>query len=299
MPLVSFAELMGDAECHRYAVGYFECWNLESLMAAADAAEATRSPVLLGFSGIYLPHPNRAVHEPLSVYAAMGLELCRRMTVPAALVFNESPHAESVAEAVRLGFSLVMFSDETMAHDLQMEEVRRATQMAHAAGLASEGEALTLPGVGGELMEAVQDAHLTDPDTAQQFVERTGVDAFAVNIGQMHLHGRRQVRLDMDRLLELRRRVPVPLVLHGATSVDRADLRQAAQLGIRKVNIGSAIKQAYLSGLRKACAGLTEGFNPYEAMGSGFAADVLVSGRLAMQSVVEDLLHVFGSAGRA
>ena len=82
MPLVPFRELMQDAERGNYAVGYFEGWNLESLLAVADAAEATRSPVILGFSGIYLPHPERRVADPLAVYAAMGTEVGRYLTVP-------------------------------------------------------------------------------------------------------------------------------------------------------------------------------------------------------------------------
>ena len=118
-------ELMTDAERGGYAVGYFESWNLESLLAVCDAAEATRSPVLLGFSGIYLPHPARVVHEPLSLYAALGLEAIRRLSVPACLVFNESPDFEWVLEAIGLGFGLVMFSDETLSFDGQVEQVRQ------------------------------------------------------------------------------------------------------------------------------------------------------------------------------
>ena len=75
MTLVGFSDIMAHAEQGGYAVGYFECWNLESLLAVADAAEATRSPVLLGFSGLTLPHPARSRNDPLSAYAAMGLEV--------------------------------------------------------------------------------------------------------------------------------------------------------------------------------------------------------------------------------
>ena len=113
--LVSFRQLMDDAEAGGYAVGYFEAWNLESLLAVAAAAEAARSPVILGFSGIYLTHPGRLFADPLSVYAAMGLEVCRTLSVPACLLFNESPQFDAVLEAVDRGFNLVMFSDEKLA----------------------------------------------------------------------------------------------------------------------------------------------------------------------------------------
>ena len=114
MPLVAFQDLMADAARHRYAVGYFESFSLESLLAVTDAAAAERSPVILGFSGIYLPHPARRVRDRLAPYAAMGLAVCRDLTVPACLLFNECPHADWVEAAIGLGFSLVMFSDDAL-----------------------------------------------------------------------------------------------------------------------------------------------------------------------------------------
>jgi fructose/tagatose bisphosphate aldolase len=102
MALTKFNDLMRDAEKGLYAVGYFESWDLESLQAVADAAEALHSPVLLGFSGIYLHHPERLTRERLSVYAALGNEVCRQISVPACLLFNESPHLERVLEAIDL-----------------------------------------------------------------------------------------------------------------------------------------------------------------------------------------------------
>ncbi len=299
MPLAAFSQLMDDAESGGYAVGYFESWNLESLLAVADAAEAARSPVLLGFSGLYLPDPRRAVRERLSAYAALGLEVCRSLSVPACLVFNESPHLDWVLDAARLGFGMVMFSDEKLSFDGQVEQVRRVVEAAHPRGVAVEAEAAALPGVGGELAHAPADLRLTDPARAREFVERTGVDAFAVNIGQAHLHGRREVRLNLDRLAELRRAVPVPLVVHGASSVRRADLEEAIRLGIRKVNVGSRLKQVTFEAIRAAVTAVGDGYNPYEVVGSGLPGDVLTAGRVALQTAVEDLMRLFGSAGRA
>ena len=293
MPLASFNELMSDAQRGGYAVGYFESWNLESLLAVCDAAEATHSPVLLGFSGIYLPHPDRIVREPLSLYSALGLEAIRRLTVPACLVFNESPDFEWVLDAIKLGFGLVMFSDETLSFDGQVEKVRRVVERAHASGVAVEGEGVSLPGVGGELSALPDDLHLTDPDRALDFIQRTSVDAFAVNVGQAHLHGRRRVRLNLPLIASLKEALKVPLVLHGATSVDFDDLSEAVRLGISKVNVGSALKRAYFEAVRKASNQVGNDYNPYEVIGSGQTGDVLTAGRLALQKTVEDWMKVF------
>ena len=294
MPLVSFNELMTHAERGGCAVGYFESWNLESLLAVCDAAEATHSPVLLGFSGIYLTHPARVVYAPLSLYASLGLEAIRGLSVPACLVFNESPDFEWVLEAVKHGFGLVMFSSENLGFGEQVERVRQVVQAAHKAGAAVEGEAVALPGVGGELSALPDNLRLTDPDRARHFVERTGVDAFAVNIGQAHLHERRRVRLNLTHLTKLKQALNVPLVLHGASSVDRLDLIEAIRLGIRKINVGSALKRVYFEALRQAAAQAGQDYNPYEVIGSGLAGDVLTAGRLALQKTVEEWMMIIG-----
>jgi len=299
VPIVSFKQLMAEAESGQYAVGYFESWNLESLQAVAEAAEAMRSPVLLGFSGIYLCHPQRRTKVRLAPYAALGNEMCRQLSVPACLIFNECPEFETVLEAVNLGFGMVMFSNETLALDAQSERVAQLVAAAHRVGVGVEGEVNALPGVGGELLGLPMDKHLTDPRLAQAFVERTGVDALAVNVGQAHLHGRVEVRLDLTRLEELKKAISVPLVLHGATSISRSDVQAAIRLGIRKVNVGSILKRSYFEALSSAVAKIGGDYNPYEVVGSGMEKDVLEVARISMRRVVEDLIGLFGSSGKA
>jgi len=299
MTLVPFHDLMAAAGQDHYAVGYFESWNLESLLAVADAAEATRSPVILGFSGIYIPHPERIVSDRLAPYAAMGLAVCRGLPVPCSFLFNESPHLDWVFESIELGFNLTMFSDEAMSLEEQTAAVCRVVERAHPAGVEVEAEMSSLPGISGDLSTAPDQPRLTEPSAARAFVEATQVDALAVNIGQAHLHGRGQVRLNLARLAELRAAVPAPLVLHGATSVDRGDLAEAARLGIREINVGSAIKRAYFEAVRRAAVAAGDAYDPYDVIGSGFDSDVLTAGRVAMQSVVEEMMRLFGSAGKA
>jgi len=299
MALVPFNELMREAEKGNYAVGYFESWNLESLQAVADAAESTRSPVILGFSGIYLPHPARTRRENLRVYAALGLETCRSLSVPSCLLFNESPDFDWVTQAIELGFSLVMYTDEELSVEEQVKGVRAIVERAHRKGVAVEGELTPLPGVGGEPSAAPKLNCLDDPEVARSFVERTQVDAFAVNLGQVHVHGRSMIQLNLARLRELREKIAVPLVLHGATSISQSDLKDAIQLGVRKINVGSVLKRSFFEAMRSACSSISEGYNPYEVVGSGLEEDVLTHARIALQKKVEELMNLFGSALRA
>jgi fructose/tagatose bisphosphate aldolase len=115
----------------------------------------------------------------------------------------------------------------------------------------------------------------------------------------MHTHGRSQMRLDLERLAELRQAVPVPLVLHGASSIYPPDLVEAIRLGVRKINVGSILKRTYLETLREASNQLGDAYNPYDVMGSGFPEDVLTKARVAVQERIAELMHLFGSAGKA
>lgn len=308
MPLVPFRELMRDAREKKYAVGYFEAWNLESLLAVADAAQSLHSPVLLGFSGIYLPHPQRRTREHLQDYFAFAQSVASRLSVSACLVFNESPYLDWVDQAIDLGFGLVMYStdDERGARlraqttnderQLVISTLQALAKIAHAKSLAIEAEIESLVGVGGEVDRAPDELRLTDAGTAREFVSQTEIDALAVNIGQVHLHGRAHVRLDLKRLREIREALNVPLVLHGATSVDKNDLRAAIEIGVQKINVGSALKRIYFETLRHACSEIGAQYNPYEVMGSGLGRDVLTTARLALQKEVEEWMRLFGSA---
>src|SRR5207244_8132463 len=138
-------------------------WSLESLLAVADAAERTGSPVILGFSGIQLPAPERRVADPLGAYAAMGRAVGQGLSVPACLLFNESPYFDAVVAAIDLGFGLVMYSDDRLEASALEARITRVVTLAHAAGASVEGEMIPLAGVAGKLATAPDDPRLTDP----------------------------------------------------------------------------------------------------------------------------------------
>lgn len=294
----SFRELMKHAAEENYAVGYFEAWNLESILAVADASEESRSPVILGFSGIYLPHPERMRKEHIGDYAATARAVCSRLSVPCCSVFNESADMGWVKAAAENGFDLVMYTDEGNSFEEQKERVRSAAEYAHSCGAAAEGECTPLPGAGNGIAEGKETGPYVPVEEVESFVAYTGIDAFAVDLGQQHLHGREKLTLDIERLKEIKKRISLPLVLHGASSIQEESIRQAVQEGIVKINVGSVLKLKYIEALRNAAGALTADFNPYEAAGSGLPSDILIKGRIAVQKEVERLMRLFGSAGK-
>jgi tagatose 1,6-diphosphate aldolase GatY/KbaY len=132
------------------------------------------------------------------------------------------------------------------------------------------------------------EARLTDPDQAADFVAHTGVDALAVCIGNIHGHYRGEPRLDFDRLAAIRQAVPVPLVLHGASGLPEAMVSRAIELGVCKFNVNTEVRAAYLHALRERLAAP----KPSDLL------DLMQAAVAAMQPIVSEKLHMFGSVGK-
>lgn len=295
MPLEAIGPMMRKASEGQYAVGYFESWNLESLQGVIDAAEETRSPIIIGFNGDFLSRPTRVAAERLAWYAAMGRAAAESASVPCGLIFNECPRDDWVRAAIEAGFNLVMLADPEAPPDDYTRRVAGLARLAHARGVAIEGELGELPcGASGGPPSG---GSATDPDAAAAFVAATGVDLLAVSVGNVHIRMSGQAGLDLDRLAAIRRKIDIPLVLHGGTGIAAEALHEAIAMGVTKVNYGTYLKRRYLDAVRAAIG--VESLDPHHLLGIGGPEDILVAGRRAVRDAVLERIGLLGSCGRA
>jgi len=296
MPLVPATDMLREALDGGYAVGYFESWNLESLQGVLDAAEETRSPVIIGFNGAFLSRPERVARERIALYAALGRAAAETASVPCTLIFNECPRDEWIRKAVDAGFTLVMPDPEDVPREEAVRRIREIAEYAHARDVAVEAEAGHLPWAASGTVDESHSS-LTDPDDAARFVQETGIDLLAVSVGNVHvlLDGKRG--LDLDRLAAIHEKVSVPLDLHGGTGIPDDDLQKALSLGIAKVCYGTYLKQRYLAAVQGAVS--TGESDPHKLLGYGEKEDVMTSGRLAVRDAVLERIHLLGCCGKA
>ena len=295
MSLEAISDLLGHACRHKYAVGYFESWNLESLAGVIDAAERVRSPIIIGFNGDFLSRADRLEPERIEWYGALGKAAAESAAVPCGLIFNECAHDACVRRAIDAGFNLVMPADEHAEHDDYVRRVAELTRYAHSRGVAVEAEVGRLPSSSPAMVQC--SGCLTDPDLAARFVAATGVDLLSVSIGNVHVLLEGQQGLDLERLAAIRERVAVPLGLHGGTGIPAESLRKAIAMGIAKVAYGTYLKQRYLAAVRAALQ--TDERDPHKLLGYGGREDVLVAGRRAVCDAVLERIELLGSCGRA
>jgi tagatose 1,6-diphosphate aldolase GatY/KbaY len=232
--LVRFSELLVEAASRRAAVGAFTCYNLETTVGVLRAAAARRVGVILLVSEQSFSGPE----GPLLVSALVAA--AGRSPVPACVQLDHVRTLEPVEAAFELGVGAVLADGSKLPLEENVELVR-------AAGRRGEVEA-ELGGIEGheDVATAVAAGALTDPDEAAVFAERTGAACLAVSIGNVHGMYAEPPTLDWARLEEIRRRVSIPLSLHGASGLSDDDLRRAIELGVVKINVNTELRARYL-----------------------------------------------------
>ena len=259
--LVTAKEVLADARARKYAVPAFDCVEDVWVRAILETAEACRAPVFLmclepdlGPSGwVYFSGLVKAVAD--------------YHKIPIVLHLDHTTELASVRKAVELGFTSVMIDGSSLPFDENVRLTKAAVAIAHPRGLTVEAE---LGHVGGMDLEATAAAEsvLTEPDEVTRFVEKTGCDALAVSIGTSHGVYRSLPNLNIERLKELNRASPVPLVMHGGSGTPADQVQAAVRNGISKMNIYADCRIAMRRGLEKAAGSQRrEDPLPYEVFG--------------------------------
>ena len=300
MGIASMSEILGRAARGGYAVGYFESWDQYSFEATLEAAEETRSPLILGFGGAVSSQPwleRWGVEE----MAALAHCLAERATVPVAVLFNEARTYAQVLRGLRAGCNAVMLDTSHLPLQENIALTRKVVEAAHALGASVEAELGSLPDASGEPMQGpvASAPQRTDPAEAALFVSRTGVDALAVSIGNTHVLAEGEAAVDLDLLARIHETVPLPLVIHGGTGFPAWAVEPAIQRGVAKINVGTRLKGACLEGIRAAMAQLAPRPNVHRVIGSREEGDILIRGKLGSKAEIVALLRLYGCAGQA
>ncbi|MBM3225562.1 MAG: class II fructose-bisphosphate aldolase [Candidatus Tectomicrobia bacterium] len=278
--LTSTQALLQAAAAGGYAIGAFNVYNLEGVRAVISAAEAQRSPVMLQLHPAALRHGG----QPL---VALCMTAAQAATVPVMVHLDHSTSATAIQDACTAGVTSVMADGSHLPYAENVAFTREMATLVQSHEGMVEAELGRLTGTEDGLTVPEYQAKFTDPAQAADFVAQTGIDALAVCIGNVHGRYPGAPQLDFERLAALQRTVPVPLVLHGASGLPVAMVQQAIALGVRKLNVNTEVREAYVEALRGSL----------QALGSPDVLDLMRQAEAAMQSVVATKLQLFGSVG--
>ncbi|MCK0167321.1 class II fructose-bisphosphate aldolase [Jannaschia sp. S6380] len=250
MTLATLAEVLRPAMAGGYAVGGLVTLGWEDMRAYVAAAEAEGLPVILQAG------PSCRAHTPLPVLGRMFRHLADAASIPVVAHLDHGYDAADCRAALDAGFTSVMFDGSRLPLDENIAATAAVARMAHDAGASCEGE------IGFVGYAAGEGSSGTDPDAAARFAEGTGVDAMAISVGNVHLQQRQEGGLDEDRLRAIEAVTDIPLVIHGGSGVPAAQRARLARTSrICKFNIGTELRMAFGTALRRALAADPEEFD--------------------------------------
>jgi len=296
---VKSSVLLKKAQQGKYAVPAFNTSNLEVTQALFEAAEQAKAPLIVSTTHSTI---NYAGLENLF---ALVKEMEQNAKIPVCIHLDHGKNFEIAKKCIGLGYKSVMIdaSKKLFAENVKLS--KKVVAFAHKKGASVEAELGALGKIGR--------AKLTDPALAGEFVKKTKVDLLAVAVGTSHgaykFSGK--PKIDLNRIEEIRDIVPIPLVLHGASSVPKEfvnkaekygarlkhakgvplkELKKAIKLGISKINIDTDLRLAFSASLREFLHNNPKSIDPRDAL--GYARESVK--RIALQKFID-----FGCRGKA
>ena len=280
MPWTDPRKLIEDARAGDYAIGAFNMHNVETTEALVWAAAQANAPVFLQIGRAIVPHMG----------VAKAFEMTKRVAEESDAQFvvhlDHGPWDECL-EAIKLGFNSIMYDGAHLPFEENIRTTRRIVEIAHDFGIPVEAELGKIPDVG-------QSVHwpdyYTDVGEAKRFAEETGVDYLAISVGIVHgvIPGLKPEPLAIERTLEIRDAVGIPLVLHGASGIPEDEVRAAMKAGVHKFNADTDLRHAFRAGMLDLWS-----------KGDYQLEEAMAEGRTRMVAATIEKMKLYGCAGKA
>lgn len=279
MYIVSTEKMLIDAKKNKYAIPAFNVYNLETLKGVVEGASEMKSPVILATT------PSTIKYTGLEFIVSMADTAAKKYNIPIALHLDHCTDIDFIKKCILAGYKSVMIDASAKKYDENISITKEIVEFAKKYDVKVEAE-LGHVASQEEINIKNKDSMFTDPDIAVEFVNETNIDSLAIAIGTVHGVYKMEPDLDFLRLKEIREKINIPLVLHGASGVGDKDIKMAIEYGINKINIATELKIPFTKVIRDY---LNE--NPKE----NDLRYYLAPGKDAIKEVVKKKIELCGS----
>lgn len=272
MPLVKLKPLLEEARKNKYCLGCFNVFNTETLEGVIKAATIMRTPIILA---IYEPHFK---YSDIEAFSSLVKKLSYKVNIPIVLHLEYARKISSIIKAIQCGFTSLMYEGpEGIGFEEKINKTKMVAEIAHSVGLTVEAEL-------GYTAKNSNHKKIVNPEDAEEFVKRTGIDILSPDIGFVHGLKEQKASLNLNVLTEIKRRTNCYLSLHGGSGVDDSIIREAIKIGINKASVFTRISNHAVQKLKT----LIE-------KGSTDLPLLMNEVRNGFTEMVKDRLEVFGS----
>ncbi|EDN7813889.1 TPA_asm: ketose-bisphosphate aldolase [Listeria monocytogenes] len=282
--LYTMKDLLAVGKEYQFAVPAFNICSFDMLKAIMEEVEANNAPVILEI------HPDEIEYLGDNFVATVR-EYAYRSKVPVVIHMDHGGTIKDVMRAIRNGYTSVMIDASRASYEENVALTTQVVELAHKVGVSVEAELGTI-GNNGSAEGGADTIIYTDPDQAEDFVSRTGIDTLAVAIGTAHgLYPKdKKPELNMPLLKELNKRLDIPFVLHGGSGNPDKEVSESVQYGVRKVNLSSDLKSVFFEEVRRVLVDNPAMYEPNQ---------VYPSANEKVKDVVRHKLDILNTTGQA
>ncbi|TLS48744.1 class II fructose-1,6-bisphosphate aldolase [Paenibacillus antri] len=284
MPLISSTSMLQAARQQQYAVGAFNVHTLEMLQAVVEAAEETRSPLIIQST------VGTVKHLGPDYIAAAARVAADRTGLPIALHLDHCTDFDLIVKCIRAGYTSVMIDASMHPYEENAARTSKVMEVAEAAGVNVEAELGKVGGVEDDIIVDERDALLADPNECKAFIERTGVHTLAPAIGTAHGIYKGEPNIDFDRIAKIAELVEAPLVLHGGSGIPAEQVKRAVSLGMAKMNVATELRIAFSDAIKDVFAAHPDENDPRKYM---------VPAKAAVKRLAIEKMQLCGCVGKA
>jgi len=312
MALVDSKKMFEMAYKNGYAIGAFNVNNMEITQGIVIAIAEEKAPLILQIS-----RGARSYASMSYLRGIIDVAVSENPNIPIVMHLDHGDTFETCKQCVDDGFTSVMIDASSKPFKENIAVTKKVVEYAHDNGVVVEAELGQLGGIEEDVVGVSKEdvsQHLTDPDQAVEFVEKTGCDSLAIACGTSHgaYKFKTEPKLAFDVIEDVAAKLPgFPLVMHGSSSVlkefkdlinkyggDMPDamgvpedaISKASKMAVCKVNIDTDLRMALTAKIRQVFAEKPSEFDPRKYLGPG---------REAIKSMVKHKLQVLGCAGKA
>ena len=283
MPLVNMKAMLEKAKSGGYAVGAFNILDYNSMKAVVDAAEELNAPVIIQTS------VKTVLFWGANAVTSWARQLTEHVIVPIAIHLDHCKDIDTIKTCIEAGWTSVMIDASSQPFDENLKLTRHVVQLAKPKNISVEAELGAIVGVEDDIHVKEQDAHLADPDQAEEFCKQVEIDCFAPAIGTAHGLYKGTPKIAFDLVEDIAKRTGLALALHGGTGLSEPVFKQCISSGCAKVNISTQLKYAHIDGFVNYHNEHKE-YNPLNPLNSQYHA---------LRSAVSENIKLFGSEGKA
>jgi ketose-bisphosphate aldolase len=286
MPLVKAKTIYERARIGGYAVGGFDAEHLDMVRAIVEAAEEVRSPVIVFLWEKEIETAGVGYLESLVKKAA------EEASVPVAIHLDHGSTLKACLSAVLSGHTGVMIDYSHLPFEENVAKTKEVVDICHLVDVMVEAELGTVPRTfESDEPEYMEEKKLTDPDQAIDFIQRTGVDALTISIGEESGLSTSEVKLEFDILRAIRKQTDAYLIMHGGSGTPPDQITQVVHDGMIGIRFATELRIAFFDTMEEKRRELGRDFPD--------SRKILIPAREAVKSLVKERMKQMGSWGQA